>query len=181
MKALSALLALALLALSACTPRPAEHGEGPALVTVFSASGTQSVAQEGLYARYGLGLETGSTGFDFQALQSLPQYTIATEFPIGAEARRFSGPRLSELLAASGATGASARLTAADGYQVDVSAEMIAAHQPILATHADGAALGLGGLGPAILVWPRGRGDALADMNDDLWVWGLFAIEALEA
>ena len=94
--------------------------------------------------------------------------------------RRFSGPRLSDVLAAAGASGAGARLTAADGYQVEVSAQMIARHQPVFATHVDGQPLGLGSLGPGILIWPRQSDDRLSDMNDDQWVWGVFAIEALE-
>jgi hypothetical protein len=62
---------------------------------------------------------------------------------------------------------------------VEVDAAMIAAHQPILAHSVDAQALPLGGLGPFLLVWPRGTAPDLAGMNDDLWAWGVFAIEAL--
>ncbi len=181
MKFLAPFLALTAIALTACAPPAIERGDGPVLISVFTEAGTGAAPREGLFSSYGLGLQTGAAGFDAAALAALPQHVIETDFPIGADARRFSGPRLSDVLAASGAPGAGARLTAADGYQADVSAQMIARHEPILATHADGEALAVGGLGPAILVWPRGQDRALEDMNDDQWPWGVFAIEALES
>ena len=180
MKALAPVLVLAAVLLAACAPPAVTHGDGPILISVFSAAGTEAAPREGLFSSYGLGLGGGATAFDAAALSGLPQYAIETDFPVGAAQRRFSGPRLSDVLAASGATGAGARLTAADGYQVEVSAQMIARHEPLLATHSNGVPLAVGGLGPAMLVWPRGRDRVLDDMNDDQWPWGVFAVEALE-
>ncbi len=173
-------IAMLILGLAACSAPQIEAGDGPTLVTVFSEGGTEDAPRDGLFSSYGLGIETRATFLDAQGLASLPARQMSADFPIGSEVRRFSGPRLSDVLAAAGAAGSSARLTAADGYQVIVPADMIARHQPIFATHVEDEPLGLGSLGPAILIWPRQSDDRLADMNDDQWVWGVFAIEAVE-
>ncbi len=168
------------LVLAACSAPQVETGKGPTLVTVFTEAGQDVAPRDGLFASYGLGIESAATRFDAQGLASLPSHTMRADFPIGSDPRRFEGPRLSDILIATGAGGAGARLTAADGYQVEVPAEMIARHQPVFATHVDGEPLPLGGLGPGLLVWPRQSDDALAEMNDEMWVWGVFAIEAVE-
>lgn len=174
------ILTLMAFILTACSPPSIEAGEGPVLVTVFSPGGEASPPREGLFASYGVGIGQGAHFLDGEALAGLPHHEVSADFPVDAPPRVFSGPRLSDLMSAVGSSGAGARLTAFDGYQVEVPAEMIARHQPIIATHVDGEALAVGGLGPVILVWPRQSDDRLEDMNDDLWPWGVFAIETLE-
>ncbi|MEQ8405843.1 MAG: hypothetical protein RKE49_12155 [Oceanicaulis sp.] len=165
----------AALALAACAP-PADTPDGPALMTVFHEGGEVEAAG-GLFDRYELSGEgEGVTAAD---LAALPASEIETGYPMGAPAQSWSGPRLSALLADLDAPGAGARLTAIDGYQVEVTAEEIAQYEPILATHRDGEPLALGGLGPVMLVWPRDTEADLADMNDDRWPWGVFAVEVL--
>jgi len=177
----SHLMALtSLIWLAACAPAAADSAREPVLVTVFSNSGPEAAPRDGLFARYRLGVDQGAALFDAEALARLPVRQIEVDFPAGAPPRAFSGPGLADVLAASAAPGAGARLTAFDGYQVEISPEMIAQHDPILATHGDGEPLPVGGLGPVILVWPRQSDDQLADMNDDLWPWGVFAIETLD-
>lgn len=166
-----ALLAVATLA--ACGPAP-DASPGPALVAVAGETGT-APAPDSLYARYGV--EGRLIGLDAAALGAFEAHAMSADFPAGAPARRFEGPRLSALLAAAGAPGAGARLTALDGYRIDVEAERIAAFEPILAIRADGEPLAVGGLGPAILVWPRLDDERLEAMTDDAWIWGVFAIE----
>lgn len=178
---LPALIAILALSLTACSEPQIEAGDGPALVTVFSEAGQTQPPRDGLYASYGLGIESGATLLDAAGLASLTTHQLTADFPVGSDLREFAGPRLSDLLTASGADGAGARLTAADGYQVEVPAEMISRHQPVFATHVNGEPLALGSLGPGILIWPRQSDNRLEDMNDDLWVWGVFAIEALES
>jgi hypothetical protein len=180
MRAVLSAAVFSLLWLTACTPPAVERGAGPVLVTVFAQEGTEAAPRDGLFASYGLGVDQAATLFDVEALAGLPVRRIEADFPVGAATRTFTGPSLADVLAASGARGASVRLTAFDGYQVEVSDEMIAQHHPILATHAEGEALPVGGLGPVILVWPRSSDGQLADMNDDLWPWGVFAIETLD-
>lgn len=174
------ILTLIALILTACSPPAIEAGDGPVLVTVFSPGGEASPPREGLFASYGIGIGQRAHFLDAEALAGLSRHDIRADFPVDAPPRVFSGPRLSDLMAAVGASGAGARLTAFDGYQVEVTPEMIARHQPVVATHVDGEVSAVGGLGPVILVWPRQSDERLADMNDDLWPWGVFAIETLE-
>lgn len=163
--------------LAACTP-PAESVAQPVLITVFHDDGEMRPEPLGLYNSWGLaGRATALTAAD---LAVLPHSVLETGYPLGADASRWSGPRLSLLLAEMGAPGAGARLTSVDGYQVEVTPAEIEAHEPILALRRDGEPLAIGGLGPAILVWPRDRDAALADMSDDHWPWAVFAVEVLE-
>ena len=169
----AAAVSLAALAVSSCAPEP-EPPAGPVLIAVTAETGFEP-APESLYVRYGVA--SPLKGHDFAALSALTQHGVNGDFPAGTDPRRFEGPRLSALLAAAGEEGAGARLTALDGYQIVVEPERIDAFEPVVAIRADGEPLGVGGLGPAILVWPRLDDSRLAGANDDDWIWGVFAIE----
>lgn len=159
-------------------PTPGLEGAGAAgavVLTVLTPDGREAAPDEGLFGIYGL---TGSAQtFTLADLAALERHVIRTDFPAGAPARDFAGPRLSDVLQAAGAPGASARLSALDGYQATIAADRIAAHEPILALAAADEALAIGGLGPTMLVWPRGIDPTLEDMSDDDWPWGVFVIE----
>jgi hypothetical protein len=163
--------------LAACTP-PAERVSEPVLLTVFHDDGEITPEPLGLVSTWGL--SGPATTFTAADLAALPQSVIATGYPLGADASRWSGPRLSLVLAQMGAPGAGARLTAVDGYQVEVTPDELDAREPILALRRDGDALAIGRLGPAILIWPRDTDAALADMSDDRWPWAVFAVDVLE-
>ena len=169
------ILIAAALTLAACAP-PAETPDGPVLLTVFYEGGEVEAAG-GLFARYELA--GAGKGFTAAELAALPASEIETGYPMGEAAQSWTGPRLSALLAEMDAPGAGVRLTAIDGYQVEVTAEEIEQFEPILATARNGEALRLGGLGPVMLIWPRDTDPALSEMNDDRWPWGVFAIEGL--
>jgi hypothetical protein len=149
-----------------------------AVVLSVSGAGGRQPVEGGLFERFGI---TGTAHtFTVADIALLPHHEIAAGYPQGEDARTWRGVRLSDVLTAAGADGsAGARITCLDGYTVEVDAAMIAAHQPILAHSVDAQALPLGGLGPFLLVWPRDAAPELFDMNDDLWAWGVFAIEAL--
>jgi hypothetical protein len=167
----------AALCLAACTPPVEDPRGGGALITVFHAEAETPAPAGGLFERYGL---TGAgVGFNAAELARLPAGEITTGYPRGAAAQDWRGPRVSALLAAVDAPGAGARLTALDGYQVTVTAQEIAAHEPILTLARDGEALSLGGLGPAIMIWPRDTDPDLAEMNDERWPWGVIAVEVV--
>lgn len=164
--------------LAACTPPPqdpAGRAADPVLITVFHADGAETPAL-GLYERWSL---TGpATLYTAAELAALPHAAIETAYPPGSEPARWTGPRLSDLLAEAGAPGAGARLSAVDGYEVAVTADAIAAHEPILALARDGQALGIGGYGPAILIWPAGDDPDLAALIESQSPWAVFAVEA---
>jgi len=137
--------------------------------------GSRSVSYNGLFAIYGIEVQD-ARGFTRPELMAMSWRQIRADFPAGGEQIVFDGPRLSNVLRAAGLEGASVRLTSFDGYEAEVPADLIARHEPILALRADGEPLAIGGLGPVMLVWPRLTQSDLADMNDDLWPWGVFAI-----
>jgi hypothetical protein len=166
--------------LAACgdgAPSPPGLSTGQVILVVEDAGATADprLVSEGLYELHDVALD-GALGLSRADLSAMSWRQIRADFPHGAEPRAFEGPRLSDVLAAAGHEGAGARLTAFDGYQAEVSAEMISRHEPILALRADGEPMSVGGLGPVMLVWPRLNHPALSDMNDDLWAWGVFAI-----
>jgi hypothetical protein len=179
---LAAALAGALLA--ACgegriSPPGLSSGQVILVIEDAGAAADPRLVGEGLYELHDVALD-GALGLSRADLSAMSWRQIRADFPQGAEPRAFEGPRLSDVLAAAGHEGAGARLTAFDGYQAEVSAEMISRHEPILALRADGEPMSVGGLGPVMLVWPRLNQSALSDMNDDLWAWGVFAIAPLE-
>ena len=117
----------------------------------------------------------GAAGFDAATLDGLPQTEIT--IPYGPEGNQrditFSGPLLSDLMALAGAEGKTAKPMAMDGYQAEIPWDSIAAHQPIVATHADGAPMGIGGYGPTMIVFPSTDDTDLAQEQAGQQVWAL--------
>ncbi len=117
----------------------------------------------------------GAAGFDAAMLDGLAQSEIT--IPYGPEGNQrnitFSGPRLSDVMAMAGAEGKTAKPMALDGYQAEIPWESIAEHQPILATHADGAPMGIGGYGPTMIVFPPTDDAELAQEQSGQQVWAI--------
>lgn len=179
-----AALASALL-VSACGPgaAPSERSDtitpAPAFPVVLAVTGGggRDAVEGGLFERFDIAGNAHT--FTFADIALLPYHEITAGYPQGEAARTWRGVRLSDVLSAAGGDGGGARITCLDGYTVEVEAGMIAAHEPILAHSVDGRALTLGELGPFLLVWPRDTAPDLSGMNDDLWAWGVFAMEAM--
>lgn len=87
------------------------------------------------------------------------------------------GPRLIDVLMAAGWTGSKITTVALDGFAVEISAADLAAHDWIFALKADGAPLGVGGHGPAWIVYEVPNGKASAD-DESRWPWAVFYIAA---
>lgn len=175
------IVSLSVLGLVSCGgPEPEMTASGPVILVVSGASepGGDVPAYEGLYASYQINLSS-ARAYRRQDLARLRWRQIRTDFPAGGRERVFEGPPLSLVLAEAGIRNRSVRITSFDGYEVEVEAEMIARHDPILAIRQDGSSLPTGGLGPVMLVWPRGNRGELTDMPDDLWPWGVFAITVM--
>ena len=115
--------------------------------------------------------------FDDLMLARLPQHEITATLLDTGKAISYSGPRLSDLLQAAGATGKIVMPMALDGYQAEIPWDSITTYQPILATHADGKPLSIGGLGPAMIVYPVVEDTELYDSFDALQVFSTFFIE----
>lgn len=129
-----------------------------------------------LFHAYGLGAPVQClSGSDLRALE---MRTLRAAFPQGGSIEEWRGvPLMLVLRALEAEPGALVRLTALDGYQVDVSWEQIEAHQPVLAIERDQMPLTLGEYGPVMLIWPRQDDPELYQMTDDLWPWAVFSVE----
>jgi hypothetical protein len=112
-----------------------------------------------------------------EALQALPQTTVSTDFPKGGSVVEFTGPTLEAVLEAAGAEGATVTVQALDGYAVEVPRAEMVGNGAILALALDGEPLSIGGMGPAMIAFPRAERENLADMPDDWWVWQIFHIK----
>lgn len=170
---------IAALTLVACQPS-SEAGSpapDPIVLTVFSPSASGAAPQTGLFERY---VMTGpAQSFTLQDLAGLEGFEIDTAYPSSAPQQTWRGPRLSAVLAAAGAPGAGARLTALDGYTVEVGAAAIAQMEPILAISAEGQGLTLGGLGPVMVIWPEAHPGPDDEAGASDWIWSVFALEAV--
>ncbi|WP_037316173.1 hypothetical protein [Ruegeria halocynthiae] len=117
----------------------------------------------------------GAAGLDAAMLDGLEQVEITITY--GPEDNQrdiaFSGPRLSDVMVLAGAEGKTAKPMAMDGYQAEITWDSITAHQPIVATHADGAPMGIGGYGPTMIVFPPIDDEDLAQEQAGQQVWAL--------
>ncbi|WP_120633008.1 hypothetical protein [Ruegeria sp. EL01] len=117
----------------------------------------------------------GAAGFDAALLDQLEQVEITITY--GPEGNQrdiaFSGPYLSEVMKMAGAEGKMAKPMAMDGYQAEIPWDSITAHQPIVATHADGAPMGIGGYGPTMIVFPPTDDADLEQEQSGQQVWAL--------
>ncbi|MFJ9453012.1 molybdopterin-dependent oxidoreductase [Herbaspirillum sp. NPDC101397] len=160
---------------------------GPVLLTVTGAIGAGNrgaldPALDQMMAKQKLQFNRAHT-FDFAALNALPQTTIKPTLEYDNKQHVLSGPLLSEVLKSAGAGAASdVLLRAVDGYAVQVATADIRKYRFIVATHLDGKAIPLGGLGP---LWAVYDADSFSEIMDRpisarfaLCPWGMYHIEA---
>ncbi|MBO9453177.1 hypothetical protein J7426_23140 [Tropicibacter sp. R16_0] len=152
---------------------------GPVLVTLGGAVGESNLPRRGADdgGLFGF-LEVeydAAVGLDTAMLGSLPQHTIT--IPYGPEDNQrtyaFSGPFLADVMTMAGANGKSALPMAMDGYQAEIPWDMIERLNPILATHADGAPMGIGGYGPTIVVFAPTDNAEDAEAIPAMQVWAI--------
>jgi len=98
-------------------------------------------------------------------LASLPAHEITTTTPWTGRAR-FSGPRLTEVLAQLGAAGSRVSLIAIDDYKVELSMADIRRYEPIVALSMNGDSLPPRGRGPFWLMFPF---DDHPELQNDAW------------
>ncbi|UTY57099.1 molybdopterin-dependent oxidoreductase [Massilia sp. erpn] len=122
--------------------------------------------------------------FDFAAITALPAQTIRPTLEYDGKAHTLRGPLLLDVLKTAGATlneGSKLVLRAVDGYAVSLPVAQARAQRFIVATHLDGAAMALGGLGP---LWALYDADRVPEMaakpvaeRFPLCPWALYHIE----
>jgi hypothetical protein len=166
------------LALGAGAPIQAQ---GPVMLTVTGSventnRGASNPELDKLFAFNQVSFENARE-FDLGSLRALPQTTIKADFPKGGKTVEFSGPTLADLLSAAGASGGTVTVQAMDGYAVEVPVEEMVGKGAVVALERDGKPLGIGGFGPAQIVFPRAERADLAEMPDDWWIWQIFHIK----
>ncbi len=191
----AAALPLATLAASA-TPataaqaKPASHG--PVLLTVGGLVGRSNrpaldPVLEQMMAKHGVKFSK-AFAFEAQQLRGLPAVTLEPTLEYDAKPHQLTGPLLTTVLAAAGVDlRAELRLglRALDGYNVSLTLAEAAAYRMIVATHMDGHALALGGLGPQWAVYEPLQIPAFKDKplkeRFGLCPWGLYYIDVAAA
>lgn len=161
---------------------------GPGLLTVTGAIGRSNrgpldPALDQLMAKHGARFDQAWV-FDAGMLARLPAVSIQPTLEYDAKVHKLTGPLLSSVAEAAGmAVGAKLMLAlrALDGYTVAVSLADARRYRMMVATHLDGAPMGIGGLGPQ---WAVYDADRLPDFKDKplkerfgLCPWGLYHID----
>ncbi len=113
-----------------------------------------------------------------EQLRALPQHELTeqpTNFP---KAGRFRGPLLADVLTAARAAGKDVKLTALDDYQVTITADEMARHNPILALELDGETLIGHDFGPYFVMWPfREKPEIDSEAFQAKAIWQVIKIE----
>ena len=173
-------------------PAPARGPQGPGLLNVSGAIGRSNrgpldPALDQLMAKHGARFDQAWI-FDAAMLARLPAVSIQPTLEYDAKVHKLTGPLLSSVVEAAGvAAGAKVMLAlrALDGYTVAVSLADAQRYRMVVATHLDGAPMGIGGLGPQ---WAVYDADRLPDFKDKplkerfgLCPWGLYHIDVKPA
>jgi hypothetical protein len=98
--------------------------------------------------------------FDAAALAALPALTIRPTLEYDGKPHELNGPLLLDVLACAGARvsdRSTLTLRAVDGYNVELSGAQTRIRRMIVATHVDGGAMPLGGLGPLWAIYDADR------------------------
>lgn len=116
--------------------------------------------------------------FDMAMLEALPQISFATRSPWYAQARRFTGPLLRDVLAAAGVQGGTLRLVALNDYRVDMPFEDAQRHDVIVARLLDDKPMAVRDKGPLFVIYPF---DARPELRSAIYysrsAWQLRTIE----
>jgi hypothetical protein len=118
--------------------------------------------------------------FDMPMLEAMPQTSFTTRTPWYAQARRFTGPLLRDVLAAAGAQGSTLRLTALNDYRVEVPFDDARRHDVIVARLIDDKPMTVRDKGPLFAIYPF---DAEPDLKSAIYysrsAWQLRTIDVL--
>lgn len=163
---------------------------GPALLTITGAiskpnRGKFDPVRDQMMFKQKLSFEKAHA-LTFAALAALPAVTIKPTLEYDARAHTLSGPLLLDVIkTAGGAPGDNVKLVlrAVDGYAATVTVAQARAQRYIVATHMDGAAMALGGLGPLWAIYdadkvPEMAGKPLPERFGSC-PWALYHIEVV--
>jgi hypothetical protein len=157
------------------------HAEDGAIVTVTGVVGKPNRPpfdpfRDGFFDHYGISFDKAHA-FTRRDLARLGMHSIVLTYPNWSKPITFRGPRLSDVLTSAGAKGNKLSVQALDGYESEFPWAFVKNDQVILAIEADGQSLGIGGRGPAWLVFPPGLQAKQQEDSDAGLVWAVFHID----
>lgn len=118
--------------------------------------------------------------FDLPMLQALPQTSFVTRTPWFAQARRFTGPLLRDVLALAGAQGSLLRMIALNDYRVELPFDDAQRHDVLVACLLDDKPMTVREKGPLFVVYPF---DLKPELRSAIYysrsAWQLRTIEVL--
>jgi hypothetical protein len=181
--------ALAGIAAAVAVPaRAATKGAGPALLTISGAidkpnRGKLEPVRDQMMYKQKVDFDKAHA-FDFAAIAALPAITIKPTLEYDGKPHTLSGPLLLDVVKAAGGKfndNSKLLLRAVDGYVAGVTVAQARAQRYIVATHIDGAAMALGGLGPLWAIYdadkvPEMAGKPLPERFGSC-PWALYHIE----
>lgn len=116
--------------------------------------------------------------FDMAMLERLAQTSFTTRTPWYAQARRFTGPLLRDVLAAAGASGTQLQLSSLNDYRVTMPVDDALRFDVILARLVDGQPMAVRDKGPLFVIYPF---DSHAELRSVVYysrcAWQLRSIE----
>ncbi|MDE2396753.1 MAG: molybdopterin-dependent oxidoreductase [Burkholderiales bacterium] len=118
--------------------------------------------------------------FDMAMLEHLPQTRFSTRTPWYAQARKFGGPLLRDVLAAAGAQGSRLRAQALNDYRVDIPWDDAQRHDVIVALRLDDKPMAVRDKGPLFVIFPFDSDPGLrTQIYFNRSIWQLRKIEVL--
>ena len=152
-----------------CSALPAWSLDKPAGLVVLTVSGRVRKVNDGASAQFDMGM-----------LETLQQHHLVTKTPWFAQARRFTGPLLRDVLALAGANGSILRLIALNDYRVDMPMDDAQRHDVLLARLIDDKPMSVRDKGPLFAIYPY---DSKAELRSAVYysraAWQLRTIEVL--
>jgi len=169
-----------LVGLSMMVPALVQGADGPVVLTV---AGNVANANRGPVDPFDDGFfNSGQIEFDkafvfgIADLEALGLKRLDVRYPDWPRGFIFEGPLLADVLAKAGATGSVVRVQALDGYAAEIPMEEVKKYPIVLAIKRDGRFLGIGGRGPAWVVFPRDDYPEIKGRDDSKWVWAVYYI-----
>ncbi len=157
-----------LLTLAATTPLVFSQGlEAPTGRTILSVSGKIGAKNKGELAV-----------FDMAMIEKLPQHSFTTRTPWYDKPVKFTGPLLSDVLAAVKASGTTVSAVAINDYKINIPIEDIGKHGVLMARLIDDKPIPVRSKGPLFVVYPF---DSAAMLRSSVYyersIWQLKALD----
>lgn len=134
--------------------------EGPVVLSISGAIGRTNVGDR--------------ADFDRSMLTAFPRHELVTYTPWTEGPQTFSGPALSDVLAAVEVAGTVMRAIALNDYEIDIPVSDAEKHDVLLALYHDGEPMGIRDMGPIWIIYPLDEEAAAASVPlSQRMVWQL--------